>query len=53
VNYPAEEGIFLTASYPERDTWKAASKYHILENENPHTITAYAIGARVGSGTPG
>jgi hypothetical protein len=40
---------FLTASYPEANTWKAASKEHL--ESGACTITAYAIGARVGSGT--
>jgi hypothetical protein len=49
VNCLGGEGNFLTASYPEGNTWKVASKEHL--QSGACTITAYAIEARVGSGT--
>jgi len=49
VNCLRGESNFLTASYPEGKTWKVASKEHI--QSGACTITACAIGARVGSGT--
>jgi hypothetical protein len=43
------ERYFLTASYPEGNAWKVASKEHLQLTKC--TINAYAIVARVGSGT--
>ena len=51
VNWQGE-GNLLTASYPDRNTWKVASKDHKPPGESC-TITAYAIGARVRSGATG